>query len=344
MEKDILLLYNPKAGDTFFRFELENFLNIFGKSGSTVRIFTSQYEGDMAHCIDHTHLEEIELIVVAGGDGSVNEVIQTIMKKEYRPKIGIIPAGTRNSIAKYLEMPDSYIQCMEVISRGFTEEINVGEVDGKFFMNICGYGNMMDIYRKTSQEMKNTFGKMAYFVNCVYHLPKEMPFQVKVEANGEVYEEELILFMVINSDGFRIRKAEKDLEEKRSLQFIGIKNKGKFTNRRNLIRSIWRIPKMGNNVISIISDDMIVSCENLPEGRKTCFVDGEIGCQFPLHFSLHREALKIITNRNVPRGTIMTTQNLNPSDLLEVTENKTVPEIIETEEDSVKNLPEETDN
>ena len=70
MNKDILLLYNPRAGDTFFRFELELFLNVFGNMGSTIRIFRSQVVGDMAACIQRTNMEELGLIITAGGDGT----------------------------------------------------------------------------------------------------------------------------------------------------------------------------------------------------------------------------------------------------------------------------------
>ena len=75
MEKDILLLYNPKAGDTFFRFELERFLNVFGDMGCTVRIFRSQYIGDMAACIRRSNMDELGLIIAAGGDGKTTTTI-----------------------------------------------------------------------------------------------------------------------------------------------------------------------------------------------------------------------------------------------------------------------------
>ena len=93
MEKDILLLYNPKAGDTFFRFELERFLNVFGDMGCTVRIFRSQYIGDMAACIRRSNMDELGLIIAAGGDGTVNEVLQAMMEQPKRVPLGVIPAG-----------------------------------------------------------------------------------------------------------------------------------------------------------------------------------------------------------------------------------------------------------
>lgn len=92
MNKDILLLYNPRAGDTFFRFELERFLNVFGNMGSTIRIFRSQVVGDMAACIQRTNMEELGLIITAGGDGTINEVLQALMKSPTRVPLGVIPA------------------------------------------------------------------------------------------------------------------------------------------------------------------------------------------------------------------------------------------------------------
>ena len=133
MEKDILLLYNPKAGDTFFRFELERFLNVFGDMGCTVRIFRSQYIGDMAACIRRSNMDELGLIIAAGGDGTVNEVLQAMMEQPKRVPLGVIPAGTSNDVAKYLEMPEDYGQCIEILCRMQQESMNVGEVNGRFF-------------------------------------------------------------------------------------------------------------------------------------------------------------------------------------------------------------------
>lgn len=133
MDKDILLLYNPKAGDTFFRFELERFLNVFGNMGCTVRIFRSQVVGDMAACIQRTNMEELGLIITAGGDGTINEVLQALMKSPIRVPLGVIPAGTSNDVAHYLGMPEDYSQCIDVLLRMHMETMNVGEVNGTFF-------------------------------------------------------------------------------------------------------------------------------------------------------------------------------------------------------------------
>lgn len=308
MNKDILLLYNPKAGDTFFRFELENFLEVFSRSGSTVRIFTSQFEGDMGECIRNTHLNEIDLVIVAGGDGSVNDVVQAMMEYDQpdRPPLGIIPAGTRNEIAKYLEMPEDYRQCIEILYRGRTEEVNIGEVNHRFFMNRCGFGSMINVFRNTSQEMKNTFGKIAYYFNGLFHRPKEQPFHLTIQTENESFEDDFIMFLVVNSDGSRMYHSGLPLapDENRSLQFIGIKNASRFSNQKVLIRSLHKIPVRNRNIVRIKADTFDVCCDHLPAGMDTCFVDGEKGPDFPLHFSIHRKALQIITNRNVPRGTI----------------------------------------
>lgn len=299
MEKDILLLYNPKAGDTFFRFELERFLNVFGNMGCTVRIFRSQYVGDMAECIRRTNMEEMGLIIAAGGDGTVNEVLQAMMEKNQRVPLGIIPAGTTNDVARFLEMPEDYGQCIEVLCRQQMEAMNIGEVNGRFFMNRCGFGNMVSISQSTSQDMKNTFGKMAYYMKGVTQLPATDSFHLRVRTADGEYEGEFIMFLVLNGKASRIQNHSFEVEDPVSdqLEFVGIRKGSSWANHWMLFKSIRKVPSNQKWVLRIKADEMEISSDDIPERMRVCYVDGEVGPEMPLKFTLHKNALQVITNR-----------------------------------------------
>ena len=308
MEKDILLLYNPKAGDTFFRFELERFLNVFGDMGCTVRIFRSQYIGDLAACSRRSNMDELGLIIAAGGDGTVNEVLQAMMEQPKRVPLGVIPAGTSNDVAKYLEMPEDYGQCIEILCRMQQESMNVGEVNGRFFLNRCGFGNMVSIFQSTNQEMKNTFGRAAYYLKGVTQLPKAEPFHLKIRTPEITYEGEFIMFQVLNGEGAKIQNKAftVDTTERDTLEFIGIKNSSPLTNRRLLMQSIRKIPMHHKSVVRMKADEFEITSDQLPKSMTESYVDGEHGPGMPLKFRVHKNALQVITNRecstwNIPR-------------------------------------------
>ena len=299
MEKDILLLYNPKAGDTFFRFELERFLNVFGNMGCTVRIFRSQVVGDMAACIQRTNMEELGLIITAGGDGTINEVLQALMKSEIRVPLGVIPAGTSNDVAHYLGMPEDYGQCIDVLLRMNMETMNVGEVNGTYFLNRCGFGNMVNIFQATNQDMKNTFGKAAYYMTGIAQLPKLESFPLKIQTGEKVYEDEFVMFLMLNGEGANIRNRSFQVDSPQSdtLEFVGIRNSKKFVNRRLLLRSIHKVPQNPKYILRIHGDEFHITSSKIPQEMQNSYVDGECGPGMPLHFQLHRKALKVITNR-----------------------------------------------
>ena len=299
MDKDILLLYNPKAGDTFFRFELERFLNVFGNMGCTVRIFRSQVVGDMAACIQRTNMEELGLIITAGGDGTINEVLQALMKSPIRVPLGVIPAGTSNDVAHYLGMPEDYSQCIDVLLRMHMETMNVGEVNGTFFLNRCGFGNMVNIFQATNQDIKNTFGKVAYYMTGLAQLPKLESFPLKIQAGEQIYEDEFVMFLIHNGEGANIqnRSFQVDSPQSDTLEFVGIKNSKRFVNQRLLLRSIQRVPKNPKYVLRIRGDEFYITSSQIPNRMQNSYVDGECGPGMPLHFRLHRKALQIITNR-----------------------------------------------
>lgn len=300
MNKDILLLYNPKAGDTFFRFELENFVEAFSGAGSTVRIFKSRLPGDMGECIRSTNLSEIDLTVVAGGDGSVSDVVQAMMESDVRPTLGVIPAGTSNEVAKYLQMPERYDHCIEVLYRRHAEQLNVGEVNGRFFLNRCGFGDMMEIFQKTNQELKNTFGKTAYYFKALSYLSKTKPFTVKIEANGETVKEELVTFFVVNGESNRTKHGDFIAEptgRDEKLRFVGIKKKSALGNRWRLMRTIRHIPTNGRNILIIESNQFRISSDGAEDNPRCCYVDGEAGPGLPLEFKLHHGAMNVLTNQ-----------------------------------------------
>ena len=299
MEKDILLLYNPKAGDTFFRFELERFLNVFGNMGCTVRIFRSQNIGDMAECIRRTNMAELGLIIVAGGDGSVNEVLQAMTEKPQRVPLGVIPAGTTNDVARFLEMPEDYGQCIEVLCRQRMEDMNIGEVNGRFFMNRCGFGNMVSISQSTSQDMKNTFGKLAYYMKGVTQLPATDFFHLKIRSGDSEYDGEFIMFFVLNGKASRIQSHSFEVEDPAQdrLEFVGIRKGSSFANHRMLLKAIRKVPTNSRYILRLKADELEITSEDVPEHMRVSYVDGEIGPEMPLKFTLHKNALQVITNR-----------------------------------------------
>lgn len=90
------IIYNPTSGKELIKKELPTVLERFEIAGYETSAHATTGEGDAIEAAKTAVQREFEIVVVAGGDGTINEVIQGIAEQAYRPKLGIIPAGTTN--------------------------------------------------------------------------------------------------------------------------------------------------------------------------------------------------------------------------------------------------------
>jgi len=101
-----------------------------------------------------------DLVIVMGGDGSINGALPGIMQSKL--PVGIIPAGTANDLARTLGLPTDVIACVDVIASGRLREIDVARVNGTPFINAASIGISVDITRQLDKPFKKRWGKLAY--------------------------------------------------------------------------------------------------------------------------------------------------------------------------------------
>lgn len=100
--KRLLFIYNPHAGKGLLKPKISDIVDIFVKAGYEVTIYPTQAYQDAYKKVLEYHSEDYELIVCSGGDGTLDEVVTGMMKREEREPIGYIPTGTTNDFANSL--------------------------------------------------------------------------------------------------------------------------------------------------------------------------------------------------------------------------------------------------
>ena len=103
--KRVKLFYNPASGDKSFHLQLDTFIHKFQTAGYDVSIFRSSKRGDITDAIEKISNEDYSILAVAGGDGTVNEIINAMVKKDLTIPLGIFPFGTANDFAGHLNLP-----------------------------------------------------------------------------------------------------------------------------------------------------------------------------------------------------------------------------------------------
>ena len=103
--KRLLFIYNPRAGKELLKPKLSDIVDIFVKSGYEVVIYPTQSYHDAYKKVRKYPVEDFDLVVCSGGDGTIDEVVTGMMKRSRRNPIGYIPTGTTNDFANSLHIP-----------------------------------------------------------------------------------------------------------------------------------------------------------------------------------------------------------------------------------------------
>lgn len=193
-----MLFYNPVSGHAAFKNKLDWIVEAFQRRGILVVFYRTRREGNEAF-IPFVREVNPDGLLVAGGDGTVHEIVNLMMKGNLDLPLGIIGSGTSNDFATYLGVNTDLEAYLDTIASGRTRRVDLGLMDGMYFINVASGGAMACIAHEVNARIKNSLGKMAYYLKGIGELPKFRYFPLKIEADGAHYELETFLFVIINS-------------------------------------------------------------------------------------------------------------------------------------------------
>jgi diacylglycerol kinase (ATP) len=185
----LLVIHNPTAGRSQRR-HLAAVLGELEKQGTQFRLQETASAGDAERAARDCG-SDIDVVVVAGGDGTINEAINGLMAREQLPlpALGIIPIGTTNVLSRDLRVPRRADALAHLLAHRQTREIHVGCANGRYFSLMCGVGMDAHIVNRTSLRLKKKIGKLAYVVQGLRELVAGVPRRYRVEIDGfEVVE------------------------------------------------------------------------------------------------------------------------------------------------------------
>ena len=203
--KKALFIYNPNAGKGLLKPKLSDIIDIIVKAGYEVVVYPTQKYKDAYYKVK-TFTEEYDRVICSGGDGTLDEVVTGMMKREKKIPVGYIPTGTTNDFASSLHIPKNLLQAASTAAGGKEFPCYIGRFNGDVFVYIAAFGLFTDVSYETKQEMKNVLGHLAYVLEGAKRLFNIPSYKVKVTHDDEVIEDEFVYGMVTNSrsvGGFR---------------------------------------------------------------------------------------------------------------------------------------------
>lgn len=206
MEK-CLFVYNPHSGKGKVA-KKEKYIVDKLSEKFEVELVRSEYAGHMGDYIRQKG-ENFDVIVGAGGDGSLNEIVDAVMSLKTRPKIGYIPAGTVNDIAHSLYIPRKINKAVDNILNGEVFSHDVMKVNEKHGIYVCCSGLFTESSYSTDQAKKKKMGKIAYAFHGIKKVFSTPAVKLKLIYEGGEIEGKYAIMLIINSryvSGMRMNK------------------------------------------------------------------------------------------------------------------------------------------
>ena len=198
MSQKLLFIFNPHSGKGQIKNNLVDIVDIMVKAGYDVTIYTTQARADATRKV----MEEaanFDRIVCSGGDGTLDEVVTGLIKSDTNTPIGYIPAGSTNDFANSLGIPKEMVKAAEVAVGKNPFPCDIGDFNSDTFVYVAAFGLFTEVSYKTSQQLKNIFGHVAYIMEGAKHLHDILSYNMQVEYEEHVFQDEFIYGMVTNS-------------------------------------------------------------------------------------------------------------------------------------------------
>jgi lipid kinase, YegS/Rv2252/BmrU family len=296
MFKRARLIYNPTSGREEMKRRLSDVLDRLERGGLETSCHATSGEGDATRAAEQAIERGFDLIIAAGGDGTLNEVINGMAGKDRRPKLGILPVGTTNDFARALRIPRDWKRACDIICRGFTRTIDVGKVNDKYFINIAGGGSLTELTYEVPSRLKTMLGQLAYYMKGLEKLPSLRPSRMTFRSRDLQLEGEFMLFLIANSNSVAgFEKLAPNAELNDGLLDVFILKKCNLADLIRIVTMATRGEHLNDpHVIHFQTDWIEVESKDSPQLN----LDGEYGGLLPCRVSVLQRHLDIIVDES----------------------------------------------
>lgn len=278
-----LLLYNTASGRGRINNRVSEITALFSKAGYDVTpqkvVFSKNpFEG----------YEHIDLVVICGGDGTINFVINALKEKNLDPEIGIIPVGTANDFAYALGIKSDITGAAQQIINGKVRRVDCGKVNDKYFVNVLSFGVLTTTSQQTSDREKHIVGRLAYLRTGFVDLLNMHSIPLSIKCNGEEHKFEAVMFLAFNGNSagqFKLAPKASVDDGKFDILILDYDNKAKtFWNMVSYL-----INHASRAVHHFRTDKVELNCHT----DERTDIDGQPGPKMPLSIECIAGALKI---------------------------------------------------
>ena len=243
-----------------------------------------------------TNGNRFDLLILFGGDGTLNEAVNGLMMLENKPKLLYIPSGTINDVGHTLKLKNKFTQALNLLNFE-PVKMDVGEAMGEFFLYVYACGKFTSVsYGEYSKVFKRSLGKFYYYIKSIKDFFK--PINLSFTINNQKYDK-LYLMLVLNTQrvgNFYIRKKEVDQLNDGVITLVLFKST--FFIPLSLIIYFIFGNYLKHRYIEIKGSSFVIKCDDKYQFNK----DGEMSLfTNQIDIKVHNKALEIYVNDDVKR-------------------------------------------
>jgi len=295
------IILNPSSGRETARSNIENVLSYLAMKGSIERAdinYTAKRFDAMNFAMD-TDPDEYDILIAAGGDGTVNEVVTGLMRAEIDIPLAIYNSGTVNDFATINRLPSAPADFARMLENPEFVRVDCGKAGESYFMNVLAAGSFADVIYNVQPDLKTAFGPVAYWISAMKDIPSLNNSQHIIVHNGdETIETDAVMFFVSNTSsvgGFRNLMSQADVTD--GLLDVMILKKIE----KNEIMPLFGRILVGDHinsdkVIYFQATDFSIEAPDA-ENKITLDLDGERGPSLPIRISCVPRAINLVTPR-----------------------------------------------
>lgn len=200
MNKKIIVVYNPESGrhnDKKFVKDVRSFLE---KRNFEVCFMATKAKGDASRIIRTLDSEGVNLVLVCGGDGTLNEAISGNVARSERLELAYLPFGTTNDVGHMYGLTKNYMKDLKILVDGIIKNIDICYVNKKPFVYVCCLGNFVNVSYETPRRLKKKYGKFAYIIYGLKQIKKSLrSYELSYKVNGEIHRGKYSFIFITNS-------------------------------------------------------------------------------------------------------------------------------------------------
>jgi YegS/Rv2252/BmrU family lipid kinase len=169
---------------------------VFEDAGWTLHESRTERRG---HAMELAAATPAEIVIAVGGDGTVHEVANGLLRTGSPAALGVVPVGTGSDFARALRLPRDPVAAAAALVTAGRRRIDVGEVNGRCFLTISGVGFDGEVAQQVNHWPKVFGGTPMYLLGILKNLVTYRPVDVEIVLDGQPQRERLFLIAVGNT-------------------------------------------------------------------------------------------------------------------------------------------------